>query len=144
MGSTACTAEDALRAVKSNAYDIFICDNQFAAPTHLKRFPPEVEKSRIMVDSRGETGDVRKRVMQFFKNEAFTIAPGDGSMSGVDALLQTANCTESPFPTPILVLHSGHQIVLPPRIGVIVVRKPLKRADFLPLFERNAETLIST
>merc|ERR1712174_94745 len=87
---------------------------------------------------------VRKSTTEFFKEEALTIAPGDGSLSGVDALLQLANCTESPFPIPVLVLHSGHQIDLPPEIGVIVVRKPLKRADFLPLFEKNARKMIST
>lgn len=143
--STACTAEDALRAINSNAYDMFICDNQFAAPTHLNKLPPEHEKSRYVVDSRGSMGDVRSRVMKFFKTESFTIAPGDGSLSGLDALLQLAkNPQGTPHSIPILVLHSGHQLELPQELGIIVVRKPLKRDDFVPMFERNAENLIET
>jgi len=144
--STACTAEDALRAIESNSYDMFICDNQFAAPTHLKRFPPEHEKTRYVVDSFGSTGDVRSKVMKFFKNESFTIVPGDGSLSGLDALLKLAKekDTEPGLSIPILVLHSGHQLELPKQMGIIIVRKPLKRDDFVPMFERNAENLIET
>lgn len=140
--STACTAEDALRAIESNSYDMFICDNQFAAPTHLRRLPPEHEKTRYVVDSRGATSDVRSRVMKFFKNESFTIAPGDGSLSGLDALLKLAKQTDLGISIPILVLHSGHQLELPQQLGIIIVRKPLKRDDFVPMFERNAEILI--
>jgi len=142
--STACTAEDALRAIGSNAYDMFICDNQFAPPTHLKKFAPEYEKSRLQVDSLGNMTDTRTKVVQFFKNEAFTIAPGDGSLSGLDALLQLAQATNPSISIPILVLHSGHQLELPRQLGIIVVRKPLKRDDFVPLFERNAQNLIET
>merc|ERR1712070_757562 len=115
------------------------------APTHLNKLPPEHEKSRYVVDSRGSTGDVRSRVMKFFKTESFTIAPGDGSLSGLDALLQLAkNPNSTPHSIPILVLHSGHQLELPQELGIIVVRKPLKRDDFVPMFERNAENLIET
>ncbi len=142
--STACTAEDALRAIESNSYDMFICDNQFAAPTHLRRLPPEHEKKRFVVDSRGTTSDVRSRVMKFFKNESFTIAPGDGALSGLDALLKLAKQTDLSISIPILVLHSGHQLELPQQLGIIIVRKPLKRDDFVPMFERNAENLIET
>lgn len=142
--STACTAEDALRAIGSNSYDMFICDNQFAPPTHLKKFAPEFEKSRLQVDSLGNMTDTRTKVVQFFKNESFTIAPGDGSLSGLDALLQLAQATNPSISIPILVLHSGHQLELPQQLGIIVVRKPLKRDDFVPLFERNAQNLIET
>jgi signal transduction histidine kinase len=145
--STACTAEDALRAIESNSYDMFICDNQFAPPTHLNRFPPEYENTRLHVDSFGNMVDTRNKVAQFFKNEAFTIAPGDGSLSGLDALLQLAQTTITTNPSisvPILVLHSGHELELPRNLGIIVVRKPLKRNDFVPLFERNAQNLIET
>merc|ERR1712194_907351 len=38
----------------------------------------------------------------------------------------------------------GHQLELPKEHGIIVVRKPLKRNDFVPLFERNAQNLIDT
>lgn len=86
---------------------MFICDNQFAPPTHLNRFPPEYEKTRLQVDSLGSMVDTRSKVGQFFKNEAFTIAPGDGSLSGVDALLELAQTTNTSISVPILVLHSG-------------------------------------
>jgi len=142
--STACTAEDALRAIGSNDYDMFICDNQFAPPTHLTRMPPDSDKNRNMVESRGSMVDVRRAVMKFFKNEAFTIAPGDGSLSGIDALLQLAKAKAPSINIPVLVLHSGHQLELPKEHGIIVVRKPLKRNDFVPLFERNAQNLIET
>jgi len=142
--STACTAEDALRAIGSNNYDLFICDNQFAPPTHLTRMPPENENNRNQVDSRGSMADVRRAVMSFFKKEAFTIAPGDGSLSGIDALLQLATVKAPSINIPVLVLHSGHQLELPKEHGIIVVRKPLKRNDFVPLFERNAQNLIDT
>jgi len=142
--STACTAEDALRAISSNAYDMIICDNQFAPPTHLNRFSPEHEKTRLQVESRGNMADIRSTTMKFFKNEAFTIAPGDGSLSGLDALLQLAQTNNPSITVPILVLHSGHQLELPGQLGIIVVRKPLKRNDFVPLFERNAHNLVET
>merc|ERR1712232_215427 len=35
--STACTAEDALRAVGAEQFDLFICDHQFAPPSHNHR-----------------------------------------------------------------------------------------------------------
>jgi CheY-like chemotaxis protein len=144
--STACTAEDALRAVGSQAYDLFICDNQFAPPHHLNRFSPEAEDMRIQVHNHKDKNVIRKSVMEFFSKEAFTIAPGDGSLSGLDALLQLAqsNDKDNSFPIPMMVLHSGHQFELPPEIGIIVARKPLKRTAFLPLFERNAHNLIET
>merc|ERR1712176_1066552 len=142
--STACTAEDALRAIGSNDYDMFICDNQFAPPTHLNRMPPDSDANRNKVDSRGSMVDVRRAVMNFFKNEAFTIAPGDGSLSGIDALLQLAKAKAPSINIPVLVLHSGHQLELPKEHGILVVRKPLKRNDFVPLFERNAQNLIET
>lgn len=143
--STACTAEDALRAVDSLGYDLFICDNQFAPPSHLNRLFTEQGETRKEVHNQNDKNAIRKNVMEFFNKEAFTIAPGDGSLSGLDALLQLASSRDtSSFPVPLLVLHSGHQLELPPQIGVIVVRKPLKRIDFLPLFERNASNLINT
>jgi len=144
--STACTAEDALRAITSNPYDMFICDNQFAPPTSLKRFPPEFEEKRFQVDGQGSMKETRHAVTNFFRNESFTINQGDGSMSGVDALLQLAKSIKSTSSVsiPVLVLHSGHQLELPKHHGIIVVRKPLKRDDFVPLFERVANNLIET
>jgi len=142
--STACTAEDALRALESQDYDLLISDNQFAPPGHLRRFSPENEDTRLQVDNRGNKNNVRKSVLEFFTKEAFTIAPGDGSLSGLDALLQLAQTKNPNFSTPVLVLHSGHQLELPRQLGIIVVRKPLKRIDFIPLFERNARNLIET
>jgi len=138
--STACTAEDALRAIASNAYDMFICDNQFATSNHLRRLSPECEKSRKKV----VMGDTRSSIAEFFKTESFTIAPGDGAMLGQDACVQLAQYKNNSNSIPILVLHSGHQIELPRELGIIVVRKPLKREGFVPLFEHNAENLIET
>ena len=142
--STACTAEDALRALESQDYDLLISDNQFAPPGHLKRFSPENEDTRLQVDNRGDKNNIRRSVLDFFTKEAFTIAPGDGSLSGLDALLQLAQTKNPNFSTPVLVLHSGHQLELPRQLGIIVVRKPLKRIDFVPLFERNARNLVET
>eukprot|EP00536_Pseudo-nitzschia_multiseries_P006569 jgi/Psemu1/304251/fgenesh1_kg.142_\ len=142
--STACTAEDALRALETEDYDLFISDNQFAPPGCLDRISPENEDKRSQVNNRGDKNNIRKSVMDFFAKEAFTIAPGDGSLSGIDALLQLAQMNDSKLSTPILVLHSGHQLKLPRQLGIIVVRKPLKRIDFVPLFERNACNLIET
>mmetsp|Transcript_11109 Transcript_11109/g.26194 ORF Transcript_11109/g.26194 Transcript_11109/m.26194 type:complete len:1165 (+) Transcript_11109:154-3648(+) len=142
--STACTAEDALRALETQDYDLFISDNQFAPPGRLGRLSSENEDKRLQVNNRGDKDNVRQSVMEFFAKEAFTIAPGDGSLSGIDALLQLAHMKDSKFSTPILVLHSGHQLKLPKQLGIIVVHKPLKRVDFVPLFERNAHNLIET
>jgi len=142
---TACTAEDALRAVASNAFDILICDHQFAAPNHLRRLAPDRETSRDHVESHENASDVRQSIAEFFKTESFTILPGDGAMSGLDALLQLAQKKSSPnFSIPILVLHSGHQIQLPRNLGIISVQKPMKRDYFVPLLERNAENLIES
>jgi len=143
--STACTAEDAIRALESQDYDIFICDNQFAPPSHLSRFLPENEDVRLQICNRnihGDKNDIRKSVIEFFAKEAFTIAPGDGSLSGLDALLQLAQMKG--LNVPVLVLLSGHQIQLPRQLGIISVCKPLQRIDFVPLFERNARNLVET
>jgi len=80
--------------------------------------------------------------LSFFAKEAFTIAPGDGSLSGLDALLQLAQMKG--LNVPVLVLLSGHQIQLPRQLGIISVCKPLQRIDFVPLFERNARNLVET
>jgi len=146
--ATACTAEDALRALDSNAYDMFICDNQFAEPNDLRRLPPDRENSRFHIESNGNesAGVMRSSMMDFFKKESFTINPGDGAMSGRDTLLELAEKKNraNKFSIPVLVLHSGHQIELPRQLGIIVVRKPMKRDEFLPLFERHAEALIDS
>ena len=119
--------------------------NTRCRPSHLNRLFTEQGETRKEVHNQNDKNAIRKDVMEFFKKESFTIDKGDGALSGLDALLQLASSRDtSSFPLPLLVLHSGHQIELPPQIGVIVVRKPLKRMEFLPLFERNASNLINT
>lgn len=142
--STACTAEDALRAISSHSFDLFICDNQFASPDHLKRISPEMEKSgrRPQIVNK-EDHNSRQLVTDFFANEQFTIEQEDGSLPGLNALLQLVDMSDPPFPLPILVLHSGHVIELSQDSPIIVVQKPLKRTDFESLFENNARKLVN-
>jgi len=142
---TACTAEDALRALKSQNYDMFICDNQFDPPSHLSCLSPKSKDERMQFCNRSDSkdkNDIRKSVTEFFAKEAFTTSPGDGSLSGLDALLQLAQRNDSNVP--VLIIHSGHQIQLSQKLGIICVRKPLRRIDFVPLLERNAQNLIES
>jgi len=141
--STACTAEDALRAVASQSYDLFICDNQFAAPGHLKKLSAEMEMQgvRPQVSNKGER-NVRKSVIDFFADEQFTIEADDGNLAGIDALFQLVGKKDPSFPIPVLILHSGHELELPRESGIIVVQKPLKRAQFVPMFESHAQNLV--
>jgi len=150
--STACTAEDALRAVGSDQFDLFICDHQFAPPSHNHRVwnpsDSDIDEERKVfrphVDIVGDRERLRQAEARFFAEEEFTVEPGDGSLSGADALCklsEAANGYEF-FKVPILMLHSGHELVLPPEKGIVVVRKPLKRTDFVPIFEANASLLI--
>jgi len=143
--STACTAEDALRAVASHSFDLFICDNQFAAPDNLKKASIVVEQGGIRPRILSNDGrNLREIVVDFFANEKFTIEAKDGLLTGVDALSELAVATNPSFPTPILILHSGHEIELPRDKGVIVVQKPLKRSEFVSVIESHASFLVET
>jgi len=150
--STACTAEDALRALKSQPYDLFICDNQYARPDQLL---PKIDytdddtpRPRVIHNTGGNKSTARDAVTDFFtNNEKFTIEEDDGILSGLDVLYQLVDAEkqgkpEGPFPTPVLMLLTGHRITLPEDSGIIVVQKPLKRAEFVPLLEEHAYNLI--
>lgn len=141
--STACTAEDMLRAVDEEAFDLIICDHHFnpldsslattedALTTHRRPY--------LLFDGRNSYSPeaTRRRMRTFFETERFTSGKKDGSLLGFDALVQLAELESSlRFPRPILMLLSGHKVE--PRQGIIVTQKPLKSKEFLATLERHA------
>jgi len=89
---------------------------------------------------KGETS--RKTISNYFVNEQFDIENGDGVLAGFDALRQLENEKNPKFPTPVLILLTGHSITAPPNSKIIVTQKPLRKSEFVPLLESNALKLI--
>eukprot|EP00578_Thalassiosira_sp_NH16_P010087 CAMPEP_0181122114 /NCGR_PEP_ID=MMETSP1071-20121207/25127_1 /TAXON_ID=35127 /ORGANISM="Thalassiosira sp., Strain NH16" /LENGTH=109 /DNA_ID=CAMNT_0023207035 /DNA_START=129 /DNA_END=458 /DNA_ORIENTATION=- len=76
---------------------------------------------------------------------------GDGELSGLrvmQQLLETSNksnYTTSVYPTPILILLSGHKFDLSSNYrGLIVAQKPLRTSEIVPLLEANAQQLLDS
>mmetsp|Transcript_38069 Transcript_38069/g.45997 ORF Transcript_38069/g.45997 Transcript_38069/m.45997 type:complete len:1181 (-) Transcript_38069:92-3634(-) len=144
---TACTAEDALRAIASEPFDLMISDNQFATPTTLTALSPEEEKRdrpHVFLGAQTDSSvPMRQNIKNFFTTERFTIREGDGTLSGLDALVQIEKASHSsPLPFPVLMLLSGHKIHLPNDCGIIIVQKPLKKSQFVPVMESHALRLV--
>jgi signal transduction histidine kinase len=148
--STACSAEDLLRAAASQPFDLIICDHMFRLDlSQIRPLAPEElatsgRPSVVYGDETSSREEIRKRFSHFFENERFTIEEGDGSLMGIDAVTQLAETTNPPFPTPVLMLLSGHKLEVAPSVGVIVVLKPLKKTEFVALFEAHAQHLLNT
>jgi CheY-like chemotaxis protein len=122
--STACTAEDMLRAVESEAYDLIISDHHFNHDeSKIQRMDPSVaERPCLRFDeSNANMTDSRNDVRSFFANERFTTASDDGSLLGMDALIQLATSKSLRFPTPLLMLVSGHKVEVDRSLGIVVV-----------------------
>jgi signal transduction histidine kinase len=147
--STACSAEDLLRAAAMQPFDLIICDHLFNHDeSKLKRLSTEELKThgRPHVAFGGKTtspGALRQVASEYFDSERFTVEEGDGSLLGVEALTQLAETPNPPFKTPVLMLLSGHKIEVPPSLGVIVAQKPLKQSEFVPLLEAHALYLLN-
>ena len=137
---TANTAEDALRLIKSQTFDIVISDNQFVPPANQSSNDGSSPRPCVVFD--GTSGTRRAtNVSTFFSMESFTIEEGDGDLSGLKALLHLVDSTEI-YPKPILILLSGHKFDLDPALGLIVAQKPLKTSEIVPLLEASAQQLI--
>jgi CheY-like chemotaxis protein len=147
--STACSAEDALRAVASQPFDLFICDHHFnhEDPSRLKPLSPEEEAThgRPCYSYDAKTASrvvVRRLLSEYFENERFTLEESDGSLTGFDALMQLSEARNPPFPTPVLMLLSGHHMEAPPSAGIIIAQKPLRQSEFGPFLEAHALPLL--
>ena len=137
---TANTAEDALRLIKSQTFDIVISDNQFVPPANQISNDGSSPRPCVVFD--GTNGTRRgSNVSTFFSMEQFTLEKGDGDLSGLKALLHLVDSTEI-YPKPILILLSGHKFDLDPSLGLIVAQKPLKTSEIVPLLESSAQQLI--
>ena len=148
--STASTAEDMLRAAAADPFDLIICDNLFHHEhTEMKSLSRQEEddhgRPRLVVDLRCTSrSDLRTMIADFFRSERFTWREGDGSLLGVKAMMQLLQAKDSSFPTPIMMLLSGHTIEIPESMGIIVAQKPLKLTDFCALIESAAPLLLRT
>lgn len=170
--STACSAEDMLRAVDSEPFDLVICDHHFRHDNSAEEdvtviAPVDVRAPRRPVRGGsnsdlthdltrpclqlGESspqkkarrmGEFFKKEIDFFKNERFTKKKSDGSITGFDALRQLARWSNLRFPTPVLMLLSGHKIEINARLGIVVVQKPLRAQDFVSTLEDSAKYLM--
>ena len=161
---TACSAEDMLRSATSLPFDLIICDNQFGSPTNLRSLSADNVRRGIRphITYGGESSGskLQELVSDFFRLEEFSIEDGDGNLSGLQALTQllaTAPCRAHggpggdageggaaglPHPIPIVMLLSGHKFDLDPGCGIIVVQKPMKTAEFIPVLEAHARRLV--
>ena len=140
---TACTAEDVLRVVNSQPYDIIIADNQYAPPDSAKQLKYGNERPHLLCED--ETTKISESVANFIGSESFSIEEGDGELSGLQALKQLlASINSNTHPTPILILLSGHQFDKNECGGLIVVQKPLRASQIVPLLESNAQQLIDS
>ena len=147
--STACTAEDALRAARLEAFDLIICDHHFNHDdSNLKKIIPgdpaaKNQRPALRCDGRKTSPEaMRKDVRTFFEEERFTIEEDDGALLGLDALIQISESSLLTFSTPVLMLVSGHKVDVEPRLGIIVVQKPLKHSEFISSLERHALDLL--
>jgi signal transduction histidine kinase/CheY-like chemotaxis protein len=147
--TTACSAEDLLRATATQPFDLIICDHLFNHDaSKLKRLSVEELQThgRPQVAFGGKTTSpsaLRKIASEYFDSERFTVKEGDGSLLGVEAITQLAEAPDPPFKTPVLMLLSGHKIEVPPSLGVIVAQKPLKQSELVPLLEAHALFLLN-
>jgi hypothetical protein len=146
---TACTAEDALRVIKSQSYDIIIADNQYSTPDSTKQLKVDEERPHILLDEDETTTTIGESASHFFRSESFTIYEGDGELSGLKVMQQlletsnNSNDTTSTHPIPILILLSGHKFDLSSNYrGLIVAQKPLRTSEIVPLLEANAQQLL--
>jgi CheY-like chemotaxis protein len=140
--STACTAEDVLRAAKSQLFDLIICDHHFSQDARkLKAICPDgdelasANRPFLRFDDSATSQEMRRRnASAFFEEERFTIEAGDGALLGFEALINLAQTPDPPFPTPVLMLVSGNKIELDEsakNLGIIVALKPLNQSEFL-------------
>ena len=146
---TACTAEDVMRTVQSEAYDLIICDHHFNHDnSKLKKITPGYSaaadpRPTLRCDGRKTSPEeARKDIRAFFEKECFTLEEDDGSLLGLNALLQIAESSLGNSSTPVLMLVSGHKIEVEPRLGIMVVQKPLKLSDFISTLESHALRLL--
>lgn len=139
---TACTAEDVLRVVNSQPYDIIIADNQYAPPDNAKQLKDDNERPHLLCED--ETTKISESVANFIRSESFSIEDGDGELSGLQALKQLLASSSNTHPTPILILLSGHKFDKVDSSGLIVVQKPLRASNIIPLLEANAQQLIDS
>jgi CheY-like chemotaxis protein len=147
--STACSAEDLLRAAAMQPFDLIICDHLFNADyskihqLSVKELKTHHRPNVVFGGTTTSPGALRKIALEYFDTERFTVEEGDGSLLGVEALTQLAEAPNPPFKTPVLLLLSGHKIEVPPRLGVLVAQKPLKQSEFVPLLEAHALFLLN-
>lgn len=110
--STACTAEDLLRATAAYPYDLVISDNLFRHDaTAVKKitFKQDDRESLVYDPHATPRGQARLLMTEFFRLERFTIREGDGEMLGIDALIQLSQNLHNKYPKPILMLLSGRK-----------------------------------
>jgi hypothetical protein len=127
----ACSAEDLLRAAAVQPFDLIICDHLFNADySKSKRLSVETHSRQAAGQCCLFGGTTSQGIAQvppeYFDTERFTVEEAMDRFWGVEALTQLVG-TQPPFKTPMLMLLSGHKIEVPPNLGVISSRKPLKQ-----------------
>jgi len=154
--STACTAEDMIRAARSQPFDIIFCDHLFGYdPSQISKMtteetsangrPSVVFNSDESTMGVGEGDLLRQKASHFFKNERFTAQDGDGSLKGLEALeILAKGEADVPFPTPVLVLLSGHHFKVDSWSGIIVAQKPMAQSEFVPILNAHAAQLVQS
>lgn len=143
---TACTAEDLLRCLAAEPFDLVISDHLFNLDSsQVTALPVNASPSQRphlrFQHGKESLESLRGLISDFFRDEKFTVEKGDGKLTGFDAIVTAAQAHDAPFPTPVLMLLSGHKLEAPPDLGIIVAQKPLRRHDLIPLLEAHASKL---
>ena len=158
--STARTAEDVLRAVTTtqqkagkNYFDWIICDHLFDHPQDIQALSENETRPCFRYDSNDTKYRSQAMSQYFTSQERFTYQPGDGQLTGLEALLQILSwadgisdkssydkkATPKPQqqqPPPFLMLLTGHQLVSPDD-RIVVLQKPLKRQEWVNVLEAH-------
>jgi CheY-like chemotaxis protein len=119
--ATACTAEEVLRALADDPYDLVVCDNQFLHeplslpalavvdgreerrprllhdPTTVSAWSPSSATPASHGAPPGEVAALHRRAKDFFEAERFSLREGDGALSGYDALRRVAPASASAY-----------------------------------------------
>jgi CheY-like chemotaxis protein len=141
--ATACSAEESLRLVGSETFDLVILDNDFSQAAGIPLGKGQV-RPRLVLDTDAVATDTPKsmseKISSFFKNERFSVQEGDGVLMGYDAMKQLAEKPDGP----LLMLLSGHTLSFPSHLGVMFAQKPLKQSELVPYLESKAAELVQS
>jgi CheY-like chemotaxis protein len=140
--TTSCSAEDVIRVLETEPFDLVICDHHFVLDESLRGDDGAVRPKLLINNTLMYNPDCHPNDSKiFFEKERFTVKEGDGQMLGLNALIQVSSSNSLNFPRPLLMLVSGHTFDVDPGLGIIVALKPLKPSEIIGKLESHVSDL---